>query len=127
MVTSALAVVLSQVQAFNLRRWACIFGLLGQPFWFIETYQAHQTGMFVMCFIYTGAWFLGVYNGWVKPALTIPKPKLSTQEEFTRAIARAERARFDALFLNIANEFINPTDKASVPLETGYVAVKQSQ
>lgn len=48
-------------------RWAPIFGLLGQPFWFYETFTAGQVGMFAMCFAYAAMWLLGVRTWWVRP------------------------------------------------------------
>lgn len=60
------AVWLSQSKSPRLQRWACIFGLLGQPFWFYATYIADQSGMFLLCFAYLAAWLRGFYNHWVK-------------------------------------------------------------
>lgn len=34
----------SQARRLGLRRWACIFGLLGQPFWFYASWQARAMG-----------------------------------------------------------------------------------
>lgn len=50
----------------TLTKYACILGLIGQPFWFYETFQAQQWGIFVLCFGYTYAWCLGFYNNWIK-------------------------------------------------------------
>ena len=35
------AIYLSQDLRLERRRWACIFGLAGQPFWIAETITAH--------------------------------------------------------------------------------------
>jgi hypothetical protein len=48
------------------RRWGYILGLIGQPFWFIETLRNEQYGIFLMCLWYTYAWGQGVYNYWIK-------------------------------------------------------------
>jgi len=60
------AVWLSQHNDQDLRKYACILGLLSQPFWFYSMYQSQQWGVFVMCFLYTYSWMVGFYNHWVK-------------------------------------------------------------
>ena len=59
------AVFLSQSERFTYRRWACVFGLLGQPFWFWAAYQADQWGIFVLCCLYTLSWARGVWVYWL--------------------------------------------------------------
>jgi len=63
-VTSLSAVILSQSALDRHRKYACVFGLLGQPFWFYTTYQAGQWGIFICCFAYTFAWLQGVKTHW---------------------------------------------------------------
>lgn len=48
------------------RRWAPIVGLASQPFWFWTTIANHQWPVLATCFIYTGAWGLGLYNLWIR-------------------------------------------------------------
>jgi len=48
------------------QRYGYIFGLLSQPFWFIETFRAEQWGIFILCIWYTINWSIGIYNYWVK-------------------------------------------------------------
>ena len=62
-----LGIWLSQDPEPNRRKFACIAGLLGQPFWFYATYKAAQWGMFGLCFAYTYAWARGFMLHWVKP------------------------------------------------------------
>ena len=38
------------------RRWACVFAMLGQPFWLYAAYKADQWGIFVMCFVALVGW-----------------------------------------------------------------------
>ena len=64
--TGAVAIYLSQQKDETLKRYACIFGLLGQPFWFYATYQAGQWGIFALSFIYTYSWAVGFRNNWLK-------------------------------------------------------------
>lgn len=64
----ALAAWLSQTRTDRLRRWACIFGMLGQPGWFYAAWTAQQWGILVLCVIYCGAWMHGVWIHWIRPA-----------------------------------------------------------
>lgn len=69
MFTGVTAVFLSQSKSERLRKFACIFGLIGQPFWFYATFTAEQWGIFAMCFLYTFSWARGAWNFWIAPAL----------------------------------------------------------
>ena len=51
----------------DLRRFAPIVGLCGQPFWLTETYG--KWGMFVLCLAYTGVYLRGAYVHWIKPRI----------------------------------------------------------
>lgn len=59
------AVALSQSKLQARRRWACIFGLIAQPFWFYSAWAAQQWGIFALCFLYTASWVQGFWNNWV--------------------------------------------------------------
>ena len=63
----ALAAWLSQARTDRLRRWACIFGMLGQPAWFYAAWKAQQWGIFAVCVIYCGAWMRGLWVYWLAP------------------------------------------------------------
>lgn len=65
--TGVVAIYLSQQDNESLKKYACIFGLLGQPFWFISAYQSEQWGIFLLCCFYSYAWYTGVNNNWIKP------------------------------------------------------------
>lgn len=67
--TGVPAVFLSQSKLLERQRWACVVGLLGQPFWFIVTVRAEQWGMVALCVVYTCAWARGFWNYWVGPVL----------------------------------------------------------
>jgi hypothetical protein len=74
-VTGCIAIYLTQQSNSNLKRYACIFGLLGQPFWIHTTLVNEQWGMFALTVFYTFAWLLGVKNNWIKKKQrTIYKP-----------------------------------------------------
>ena len=63
--TGAFAVYLSQDKSPKARKFACIFGLIGQPFWFYTTYTNEQWGIFALCFFYTYSWLKGFKNNWL--------------------------------------------------------------
>jgi hypothetical protein len=69
MLTGVTAVFLSQSKSERLRKFACLFGLIGQPFWFYATYTAEQWGIFAVCFLYTFSWARGFWNYWLLPWL----------------------------------------------------------
>ena len=60
------AVWLSQDSRDTVRRWACIFGLVAQPFWFYAAWKAEQWGIFALAFLYTYSWLRGVKANWFK-------------------------------------------------------------
>lgn len=59
------AVFLSQSKNAETRRYASIFGLLGQPFWFYMAWNTKQWGILALCFLYTASWLQGFYNNWM--------------------------------------------------------------
>ena len=66
-VFSGMAVLMSQDRRQAYRRYACIFGLISQPFWLGITFGAEQWGMFALSVFYTFAWARGFYINWIKP------------------------------------------------------------
>lgn len=65
------AIFLSQDEDKNKQKYACIFGLISQPFWFWTTIKGEQWGMVVLCFFYSYAWYRGFKTHWT------PKIRLS--------------------------------------------------
>ena len=61
--TGVVAIWLTQQKNEAWKKYACLFGIAGQPFWFYSAYNAEQWGIFVMCFFYTASWVLGFFNG----------------------------------------------------------------
>jgi nicotinamide riboside transporter PnuC len=59
------AVALSQSAKESRRKWACVFGLIGQPFWFYAAWEAQQWGIFALCFLYSASWAKGFYTNWI--------------------------------------------------------------
>lgn len=65
------AIWLSQSQRHSHRKYACLFGLASQPFWFWSAVEAGQWGVFVLCCFYTLAWAQGVKNNWFDTIKTL--------------------------------------------------------
>lgn len=59
------AIFMSQSKNINIRKWACIVGLTGQPFWIYSTFINAQWGIFLVSFFYTLAWFKGIKTYWI--------------------------------------------------------------
>lgn len=66
--TGCIAIWLASDARLARRRWACLFGLAGQPFWFYAALTAEQWGILVLTVFYTAAWARGVYTYWIKRA-----------------------------------------------------------
>jgi len=65
--TGAVAIYLTQQEKrLHLKKYACIFGLVGQPFWFYSAYTAEQYGVLALTTFYTYAWLIGFKNYWLK-------------------------------------------------------------
>ena len=65
LLTGVIAVWLTQHKRESWRRWACIFGLLGQPFWFYAAWKAEQWGILAISTLYTYAWARGIWTYWL--------------------------------------------------------------
>ena len=63
--TGVIAVWLTQDKREGWRRWACVFGMLAQPFWFYAAWKAEQWGIFAIAMLYTYAWTRGVWTHWL--------------------------------------------------------------
>ncbi|AVO48152.1 hypothetical protein C6568_01920 [Melaminivora suipulveris] len=74
----AAAAWLSQARSPGARRWACIFGLLGQPFWFYASWHAGQWGIFTVSVIYLCAWLRGLWVYWLAAREQTQRPGLGT-------------------------------------------------
>jgi len=60
-----LSIWLSQSAPHRARRWACVIGLAGQPFWMHATFVAEQWGIFALSFVYAAGWARGIRNYWL--------------------------------------------------------------
>lgn len=63
--TGFIAIWLTQDKDESRRKYACLFGLAGQPFWFYSAYTTEQWGIFILCFAYTWAWIKGLKTHWI--------------------------------------------------------------
>jgi hypothetical protein len=52
----------------TVRRWACVAGLMAQPFWFYSAWKAGQWGIFALAFAYTAGWLRGFRHYWMDRA-----------------------------------------------------------
>lgn len=60
------AVLLTQDTNPERRRYACLFGLAGQPFWFFAAWKAQQWGVGLITVFYTLAWSRGIWTMWIR-------------------------------------------------------------
>lgn len=58
--------VLSVFLIAHKSKWGPMFGLLGEPFWFLTSIINKQAGIVVLTVVYTIGWGLGVYKWWWK-------------------------------------------------------------
>lgn len=63
--TGVTAIWLTQSKSERARKFACLFGLAGQPFWFWSAIASEQWGVVLLCCFYTVAWARGVRNNWL--------------------------------------------------------------
>jgi hypothetical protein len=62
-------VYLSQDHRAGARKWACIVGMVAQPFWLYAAWTAEQWGIFLLSIVYFAGWARGFRNFWLrKPA-----------------------------------------------------------
>ena len=62
-----IAIWLSQSRRLRFQRWACIVGLMSQPFWFWATWDSGQWGVFVVAVVCLLAWLRGLWVHWIAP------------------------------------------------------------
>ncbi|MCG3884151.1 hypothetical protein I3271_05575 [Photobacterium leiognathi] len=65
-ITSAIAIYLTNSKHDKFRKYAPIFGLLGEPFWIYTSYTNHQWGVMALALFYSYSWFIGLRNSWFK-------------------------------------------------------------
>ncbi|MCK4814714.1 hypothetical protein KA005_03005 [bacterium] len=63
--TGAVAIWLTQQKREGWKKYACLFGIAGQPFWFYSAYMTEQWGILALTFVYTYSWFVGLRSNWL--------------------------------------------------------------
>ena len=66
-VLDAVAAWLSQSAHEPVRRWACIAGLMAQPFWFYGAWQTRHWGVLALAVVFSVAWMRGLWLHWLAP------------------------------------------------------------
>lgn len=59
-------IALANAKTHRYRKWASIFGLAGQGFWFYMATINKLWGVLVLSFVYTAFWGVGLYNNWIR-------------------------------------------------------------
>ncbi len=65
------AIRLTQHPNVEYQKYACVVGLLGQPFWLYATYSKDLWIMFLICCLYTHAWWKGFERWHLKRILNL--------------------------------------------------------
>jgi len=63
--TGALAIWLTQQDRAHLKKYACLVGMAGQPFWLYSAFESEQWGILALSIFYTYAWMVGIKNNWL--------------------------------------------------------------
>jgi len=63
--TGMLAIWLTQQPNKDWQRYACLFGMAAQPFWYYSAYTAEQWGILAMSVVYTYSWWIGIKTHWI--------------------------------------------------------------
>jgi hypothetical protein len=63
------SILLTQLSNKECQRYACIVGIIGQPFCLYAMFVAGELGMLVVALLVTFGWFIGIKNYWIKPWL----------------------------------------------------------
>ena len=92
-VTELIAIWLIQDKRIEYRKYACVFGLIGQPFWFYASYMADQWGSFILCFFFTAAWLKALKEYWIYPDVDIKPSKEEYYELLTDELSKLENGQ----------------------------------
>lgn len=96
-ILSLTAVLCTQDRNATVRKWGPVFGLCSQPFWLYAAWTSQQWGIFVISFVYTAIWCMGVWRQWIRPRWPEPQPKLYTQHEVYEIMERRLREQRERL------------------------------
>lgn len=80
-VFGTLAIGMTQQKYKSISDKAWISGLIAQPFFLIETWQADQIGQFIVAVLVTVIWLQGGYNAYIRR-----RDRLALQGKFWREL-----------------------------------------
>lgn len=63
--TGLAGVYLSQSKSANKRKFACFFGMAGQPFWLYASINSEQYAIALMSIVYFAVWAKGFKTHWI--------------------------------------------------------------
>lgn len=64
-VFGVIAAWITQQRNESLKKYACILGLMSQPFWFYTAVIAEQWGVFANSVMFTVIWIIGIKTYWI--------------------------------------------------------------
>ena len=67
--TGLLSIYLVQNPSGRYYKWGCVFGVIGQPFWVVESLKDNQAGVLLLSVVYTFVWGKSFYKLWIKEKL----------------------------------------------------------
>ncbi len=71
--TGVTAIFLTQAKSPKWQRYACLFGMAGQPFWIYSAWHAGQWGILALTALYTAAWAKGIWSHWAKGKISFTR------------------------------------------------------
>lgn len=101
---SGTTILLVNANSLNLRRYASILGLAGQPFWIYSTFISSQWGMLALSVVYLYAWTKGFWRDWIKP----------TKEKTSELIKEYEKV----LYVKINDIILSEIQKLAISVDT---------
>ena len=66
LILGGLTILLIAQKKNKYKRVGFIIGLISEIFWFITSWMNNQWGIFMLAFVYSGCYFLGIINHWRK-------------------------------------------------------------
>lgn len=103
-ITELFAIFLLQDKRESHRKFAPIFGLLGQPFWFYSSYEAEQWGAFILCFFFFAAWVKAFKEYWIDEKKMSPEEYLYLISDAVDKIGGDNRLDYKDYVKRVAKE-----------------------
>lgn len=64
-ICGVVSIYLTNQEATEVRKYACIFGLIAQPFWLYSALINAQWGIVALSFVYAYGWWIGFKTHWL--------------------------------------------------------------